>query len=123
VTASYLPAPGETFDPRAKRPRVDAAVRRGAVALLWSTLLLVTYWWAAGGGGQDLAGWEDGLTSLGRLTGLLASDLLLVQVLLMARVPVLEHAFGHDRLGRHGRGYLADRGRRPLSRRRRRVWP
>ena len=34
-----------------------------------------------------LAGWADGLTSLGRLTGLLASDLLLVQVLLMARIP------------------------------------
>jgi hypothetical protein len=43
------------------------------------------------------------LTSAGRLTGLLASDLLLVQVLLMARVPVLERAFGQDRLARHHR--------------------
>jgi DMSO/TMAO reductase YedYZ heme-binding membrane subunit len=40
----------------------------------------------------------DGLTSLGRLTGLIASDLLLMQVLLMARIPVLEGAFGQDRL-------------------------
>jgi hypothetical protein len=62
-------------------------------------LLLVTYWWATGGGVQDLgSAGPTGLTSLGRLTGLLASDLLLVQVLLMARVPVLEHAFGQDRL-------------------------
>src|SRR5947209_2047 len=38
--------------------------------------------------------------SPGRLTGLPASDLLLVQVLLMARVPVLERAFGQDRLAR-----------------------
>ena len=54
---------------------------------LWSSLLLVTYWWAAGGGIQDLGGWATGLTSIGRLTGLVASDLLLVQVLLMARLP------------------------------------
>ena len=69
-------------------------MRTGAVALLWSSLLLVAYWWAAGGGVQDLGAWETGLTSAGRLAGLLASDLLLVQVLLMARVPVLERAFG-----------------------------
>jgi predicted ferric reductase len=67
---------------------------------LWCSLLLVTYWWATGGGVQDLGGWATGLTSAGRLTGLLASDLLLVQVLLMARVPVLEHAFGQDELAR-----------------------
>ncbi len=45
--------------------------------------------------------WADGLTSTGRLTGLVASDLLLVQVLLMSRLPLLEHAFGQDRLARH----------------------
>jgi predicted ferric reductase len=78
-------------------------MRAGAVALLWSSLLLVTYWWTTGGGIQDLAAWESGLTSVGRLTGLLASDLLLVQVLLMARVPVLERAFGQDRLARQHR--------------------
>ena len=54
----------------------------------------------AGGGVRDLADWDTGLTSVGRLAGLLASDLLLVQVLLMARVPVLESAFGQDRLAR-----------------------
>jgi predicted ferric reductase len=66
--------------------------------MLWSGLLLVTWWWATGGGVQALGSWAGGLTSVGRLTGLLASDLLLVQVLLMARVPVLEKAFGQDRL-------------------------
>jgi predicted ferric reductase len=78
----------------------DAAVRLGALAALWLAMLLVSWWWATGGGFQDLAGWESGLTSLGRLTGLLASVLLLAQVLLMARVPVLEGAFGQDRLAR-----------------------
>src|SRR5205085_10777257 len=82
------------------RARRDAGVRLAAVAGLWASLLLVTYWWATGGGIQDLGSWAAGLTSTGRLTGLLASDLLLVQVLLMARVPVLERAFGQDRLAR-----------------------
>ena len=82
--------------PRARRD----AVRLGAIALLWLSLLLVTYWWVAAGGVQDLGGWATGLTSIGRLTGLVASVLLLVQVLLMARIPVLERAFGQDRLAR-----------------------
>jgi predicted ferric reductase len=82
------------------RARWDAGVRLGGVVALWAGLLLVTYWWAAGGGIVDLGGWASGLTSTGRLTGLLSAFLLLVQVLLMARVPVLEHAFGQDRLAR-----------------------
>ena len=65
---------------------------------LWLGLLLVTYWWIADGGITDLAHISPGLTSLGRLTGLWAADLLLVQVLLMSRLPPLEHAFGRDRL-------------------------
>jgi predicted ferric reductase len=76
----------------------DAGVRAGSLLALWLGLLLVTWWWAAGGGITDLSGWETGLTSLGRLSGLLASDLLLVQVLLMARLPLLEQAVGQDRL-------------------------
>jgi len=78
--------------------RLDAAVRQGAAAALWLSLLLVTYWWVEDGGVRDVAGWASGLTSTGRLTGLVASVLLLAQVLLMARLPVLERAFGQDRL-------------------------
>ena len=59
---------------------------------------MVSYWWMAGGGVADLAGWESGLTSTGRLAGLLASNLMLAQVLMMARIPILERAFGQDRL-------------------------
>jgi predicted ferric reductase len=39
-------------------------------------------------------------TSLGRLAGLLASDLMLIQVLLMARLPFLERSYGQDELAR-----------------------
>ena len=59
------------------------------------SLLIVTALWVAHGGVQDL-----GLEAIGRLTGLWASDLLLLQVLLMARIPLVERAFGQDRLAR-----------------------
>jgi predicted ferric reductase len=83
-----------------KDAAVDRTVRLAAVFTLWLGLLLVTYWWIADGGVNDLASWVSGLTSVGRLTGLWAADLLLIQVLLMSRLPPLEHAFGRDRLAR-----------------------
>ena len=83
-----------------RRARVDARIRGAAGAALWLSLLLVTYWWVADSGLQDLTGWTTGLTSVGRISGLAASVLLLAQVVLMARVPVLERAFGQDRLAR-----------------------
>ena len=92
------PARIRTSPSLGRRARFDAVVRTVAGAALWLSLLLVTYWWVADGGIQDLGGWATGLTSLGRLTGLVASVLLLAQVLLMARVPLLEAAFGQDRL-------------------------
>ncbi|MEZ5194739.1 MAG: ferric reductase-like transmembrane domain-containing protein, partial [Nocardioides sp.] len=79
---------------------LDAAVRLAGLAALWLSLLLTAYWWSAGGGIQALGHWPDALLSTGRLTGLASADLLLVQVLLMARVPVLERAYGQDRLAR-----------------------
>lgn len=67
---------------------------------LWSLLVAVTALWVAQGGIQDLGSLGDGLISAGRLTGLIASALLLVQVLLMARVPWFEQAWGQDELAR-----------------------
>ena len=87
--------------PLGRRARLDEVVRLTAASVLWLSLLLVTYWWVADGGVRDLRGWAGGLTSTGRLTGLVASVLLLAQVVLMARVPRLEAAFGQDRLA-HG---------------------
>ncbi|MEV6236229.1 ferredoxin reductase family protein [Lentzea sp. NPDC051838] len=84
-------------EPAVRRRPLDAGTRTVAVGVLWAGLLLVTYWWAADGI-RDLGEWETGLTSLGRLTGLLGADLLLIQVLLMARLPAVERAFGQDRL-------------------------
>jgi predicted ferric reductase len=66
-------------------------------------MLVVVALWVTGGGLQDLGQLGTGLTSLGRLTGLVASDLLLVQVLLMARIPVVERSYGQDELARRHR--------------------
>jgi len=88
-------------DALGRRARTDAAVRTAAWAVLWLSLLLVTYWWVADRGVQDLIGGAaPALTSLGRLSGLVASVLLLAQVVLMAREPRLEQAFGQDELAR-----------------------
>ncbi|RZU76101.1 putative ferric reductase [Micromonospora kangleipakensis] len=73
----------------------DVIASAGAVSVL-----IVVALWVRGGGVQDLRGWAEGLTSLGRLTGLVAADLLLIQVLLMARVPWIERTYGQDNLAR-----------------------
>jgi predicted ferric reductase len=97
-TRPSAPRHASTRPPTGATARRDLRTRTIAEGLLAAALTLVTYWWATGGGLGDLGSWTSGLTSLGRLTGLLASVLLLVQVLLMARVPLLERAFGQDRL-------------------------
>ena len=100
-TPAAIPLAPPTPDPAiGVRARRDDVVRLAAGTTLWLSLLLVVWWWLTGGGITDLGGWATGLTSLGRVTGLVAAVLLLAQVLLMARVPVLERAFGQDRLVR-----------------------
>jgi len=70
---------------------------------VWCSMLVVVALWVAGGGVHDLAQTGTGLTSIGRLTGLVASDLLLIQVLLMARIPLVEATYGQDELARRHR--------------------
>lgn len=72
-------------------------------AATWASMLVVVALWVSGGGVRDLAALGSGLTTLGRLTGLVSADLLLVQVLLMARIPVVERSYGQDDLARRHR--------------------
>lgn len=95
VTATLRAPTGPSWG---RQARTDRAVRRWAAVALAASTLLVVAWWVRGGGAGDLDRWTTGLLSTGRLTGLLASNLLLAQVLLMARLPWLERAFGQDRL-------------------------
>ena len=87
----------------AYRPRMAAWWRDTVGVLTWASMLVVVALWVAGGNVQDLTGWGTGLTAVGRLTGLVASDLLLVQVLLMARIPLVERVYGQDELARRHR--------------------
>ena len=73
----------------------------GAAAIF--SMVAVLALWMAGGGVQDLSSAPSGLSSAGRLTGLVSADLLLIQVLLMARIPWVERAYGQDLLARRHR--------------------
>ncbi|RYP86508.1 oxidoreductase [Nocardioides guangzhouensis] len=89
--------------PHALRRRADRTPSwwrdlTGAVA--WLLVLFVVALWVAGGGLTAFGNTGDALTSLGRVAGLVASVLLLLQVLLMARIPVVEQAWGQDELAR-----------------------
>ena len=66
-----------------------------------SSLLVVTALWTRHGGVAEVAagGWPAA-GAVGRLAALWSADLLLVQVLLMARIPLVERAFGQDTLAR-----------------------
>jgi len=102
--ASPLPQAGPVAARR--RPRiVPGWYRDAAGALTWLSMLVVVALWVSGGGIRDLANplSGDGLTTLGRITGLVSADLLLIQVLLMARVPFVERAYGQDELARRHR--------------------
>ncbi|AGL15494.1 ferric reductase-like transmembrane domain-containing protein [Actinoplanes sp. N902-109] len=80
-------------------PRVGATPRwwAGAARVAFgASVVVVTATWAAGSGipGGSL------LAATGRLAALWSADLLLVQVVLMARIPLIERAFGQDTLAR-----------------------
>jgi predicted ferric reductase len=92
VAGITLPAP----TPAWWRDAVGAAAGAGLV-------FVFLLWVKAGGVAQLTAGAAGSTTSIGRLSGLLASDLLLVQVLLMARVPFVERSYGQDELARRHR--------------------
>lgn len=96
ITLPQAPAAGV----RSRAGR-NAAWNLGAVVAVWSTSLFVAALWV-GGGGVDalLGGGGAALDSLGRLTGLVSANLLLLQVLLMARVPLFERGFGRDGMTR-----------------------
>lgn len=89
-------APGLLGAPVARRWWDDAVT----VTVTASVLVVVALWWSNGGLADLTAGTGEALTSLGRLLGLVSSDLLLLQVVAMARVPAVERSLGQDRLAR-----------------------
>ncbi len=73
----------------------------GATVAIWITSLVVVAIWVRGGGVEDLLSLGSSLfLSIGRLAGLLSANLLLLQVVLMAQVPLFERGFGRASITR-----------------------
>jgi predicted ferric reductase len=79
-----------------------SARRLLTAAALWAigggNAALIVWLWVHGGNVSDVHSTGELLTSLGRLTGLLAAYLALLQVVLLARIRSLERLVGFDRL-------------------------
>ncbi|MFD1530808.1 ferredoxin reductase family protein [Pseudonocardia aurantiaca] len=69
----------------------------------WTSMMLVVVLWVWGQGVRQLGTVAGLLNSVGRLTGLVSADLLLIQVLLISRIPWVERSFGQDELVRRHR--------------------
>jgi len=66
-------------------------------AIGWLSVIWVTLTFLVDGGLNGLGDLSTFLNAIARLSALVATDLLLIQVLLIARVPWLEKLYGHDR--------------------------
>jgi predicted ferric reductase len=65
--------------------------------LAWFSVIAVTAMFLIDGGLQSLSDPAAILGAIDRLTALLATDLLLIDILLIARIPWIDHYYGHDR--------------------------
>jgi predicted ferric reductase len=74
----------------------------GPLAIL-SVVAVVCLWVMNQGVISVFSGFDRSLGSLGLLTGLVSADLMLVQVVLLARIPQVEQAWGHDLLAHRHR--------------------
>lgn len=84
-----------------RRPRgaaVRAAVAWAVRTVFLTTLAVIVWLWLRDGGITGVTSVGAAFTSLGRITGLLGAYFLLVQVLLLARLPFLELIAGFDKL-------------------------
>lgn len=84
------------------RGAVRRATRTFQIWVVWAvfsaTGVVIAGLWLQDGGITSVHDWASLCTSVGRITGLFGAYLLLVQLLLLARIPLLERAIGFDRL-------------------------
>ncbi len=101
-------------------PHLELVPRRAPARSAWSwpgvgyavftlnAVVILAFWWFSSGFEITRTA-SDAFNGLGRVTGLLGTYLVLWQLLFMARLPWLEHAFGLERLVilHRWNGYLA----------------
>lgn len=101
-----------TSNAAATRHRRPPAPQRGAFRLGLADLLgpaaiasvvAVVFLWIRNQGLLSLTTVDTAVGSLGLLTGLVSADLMLLQVVLLARIPWVERSWGHDLLTRRHR--------------------
>ncbi len=83
-------------DRRAARRDQWAADLLGAAAI--ASIVVVFFIWIQNEGLDSLLSLDRALSSLGLITGLLSANLMLVQTVMLARIPWVERAWGHDLL-------------------------
>ena len=66
--------------------------------LAWATVVAVVAMFLADGALANIKDLPSALSAVSRLTALVATDLLLIHMLLVARVPWLDKLYGHDRV-------------------------
>ncbi len=99
LTALPRHAPGVEATP-ATRPAGDRRSPNHTTALMaagWASLAMSVYLFLAEGGVSRFATVGGALTAVGILAGLLATNALLLMLLLAARVPVIDRALGQPR--------------------------
>ncbi|MEU0845194.1 ferric reductase-like transmembrane domain-containing protein [Streptomyces sp. NPDC005962] len=95
---STIPQVPATTRPSRSAPRPPSPVPALAHLLIWGgAAAVLALWWRDT---ASVTGAADWLTGAGRITGLLAGYACAVLLLLMARVPLLDHTVGTDRLAR-----------------------
>jgi predicted ferric reductase len=101
-------------------PDTELVPRRPPARSAWSSpglayavfyvnaVIILGFWWFSTGF-ESTRNASDALNGIGRVTGLLGTYLVLWQLLFMARLPWLEHAFGLERMAvlHKWNGYLA----------------
>lgn len=106
MTQHAIPSPlsgrgGPAAPAQRRRVWAPALVRWGCVTAFWLSLAFFVYLWVDDGSLDLMMAKAEGpLAYPGKLAGLLSADLMLAQVVLMARIPAIEQAFGRDWLVR-----------------------
>ena len=99
------PSPQLTLTPPNTRVRLGAKkwlqLKRSQdiiETLAWSTVVFVAAMFFLDGGLAKFGNLNDILQSTSRLTALIGTDLLLIQTLLVSRIPWLDKLYGHDKV-------------------------
>ncbi|MFE9118616.1 ferric reductase-like transmembrane domain-containing protein [Streptomyces sp. NPDC007172] len=97
MTATFTPTTATSRGLRHRRPRRSAVPHLVPLVIWAGAAGVLALWWSDTSSVVGPSGW---LTGAGRITGLLAGYACAVLLALMARVPLLDHTVGTDRLAR-----------------------